>query len=136
MVISNVCFIKNNVKGLQSTKKRLEFIEYLKDKLKSNGVIFLQETHSVSDDESTWADDFKGRVFFSHGTSNSHGVSIAYLGSKCFVAKNKRNDDAGRILILDVTFNDTDYILINIYNTNTETEQIKVSIISTFLSIV
>ena len=40
--------------------------------------------------------------------------------------KNKRNDDAGRILILDFTNDDTNYILINIYNGNTETEQIKV----------
>ena len=84
MVNRNVCFVKNNVKSLQSTKKRLKLIEYLKDKLESNGVIFLQETHSVFDDENTWADDFKGRVFFSHVTSNSHGVSIAYLGAKNF----------------------------------------------------
>ena len=84
MVNSNICFVKNNVKGLQSTKKRLKLIEYLKDKLESNGVIFLQETHSVFDDENSWADDFKGRIFFSHGTANSHGVSIAYLGAKIF----------------------------------------------------
>ena len=29
-------------------------------------------------------------------------------------------------LILDVTIDDTDYILVNIYNANNETEQIKV----------
>ena len=61
-----------------------------------------------------------------HGTSNSRGVLIGYLGSKFFVVKNKRNDDAGFILILDVSIDDTDYILVNIYNANIETEQIKV----------
>ena len=30
------------------------------------------------------------------------------------------------ILILDITIDDTDFILVNIYNANTETEQIKV----------
>ena len=126
MANSKVCFVTNNVKGLQSSKKRLKLIEYLKNKLESNGVLFLQETHSISNDENAWADDFKGQVFFSHGTSNSRGVLIAYLGSKSFVVKNKRNDDAGRILILDASIDDTDYILANIYNANTETEQIMV----------
>ena len=91
----------------------------MKSKLEFNGVLFLPETNSFSDDESAWADDFKGQVFFSHGTSKSRDVLITYLGSKSFVVKNKRNDDAGPILILDVTTDNTDYILVNIYNANT-----------------
>ena len=85
-------------------------------------------SHSVSDDENAWADDFKGQVFFSHGTPDSRGVLIAYLGYflKYFVVKNKRNDDTDHILIFDVIIDDADYILVNIYNANTETEQIKV----------
>ena len=47
MANSKVCFVTNNVKGLQSSKKRLKLIEYLKNKLESNGVLFLQETHSI-----------------------------------------------------------------------------------------
>ena len=73
----------------------------MKSKLESNGVLFLQETHSISNDENAWADDFKSEDFFSHGTSKSRSVLIAYLGSKSFVVKNKRIDDAGGILILD-----------------------------------
>ena len=126
MANSKVCFVTNNVKGLQSSKKRLKLIEYLKNKLESNGVLFLQETHSISNDENAWADDFQGQVFFPHGTSSSRGVLIAYLGSKSFVVKNKRNDDTGRILILDDPIDDTDdNIFVNMYNANTETEQIK-----------
>ena len=51
---------------------------------------------------------------------------IRYLGSKSFVVKSKRNDDDGCILRLDVTIDDTDYILINTYNANNEIEDIKV----------
>ena len=98
----------------------------MKNKLESNGVLLLHETHSISDDENSWADDSEGQVIFSHGTSNSRGVLVVYLGSESFVVKNKINDDAGHILILDVTIDDNDYILVNIYNANTETEQIKV----------
>ena len=41
---------KNNSKCLQSSKKQLKLIEYPKNKLEFNAVIFLQETHSVSDE--------------------------------------------------------------------------------------
>ena len=126
MANSKVCFVTNNVKGLQSSKKRLKLIEYLKNKLESNGVLFLQETHSISNDKNAWADDFKGQVFFSHGASNFCGVLIAYLGSKSLVVKNKRNVEAGFILKLDVLIDHNDHILVNIYNANTETEQINV----------
>ena len=63
MANSKVCFVTNNVKGLQSSKKQLKLIEYLKNKLESNIVLFLQETRSISNDENAWA-NFKGQVFF------------------------------------------------------------------------
>ena len=81
--------------------------------------------HTISNDENAWADDSKGQVLFSLDKSNSRGVLIAYLGSKSFFVKNKRNDDDGLILILDVSIDDTDYTLVITYNANTETEQIK-----------
>ena len=43
---NSVSFITNNVKGMQSSKKRLKLTQYFKDKIGSNGVLFLQETHS------------------------------------------------------------------------------------------
>ena len=42
MVNSKACFMTNNFKGLQSLKKRFKLIEYLKTKLESNGLLFLQ----------------------------------------------------------------------------------------------
>ena len=112
--------------NVKSSKKWLKLFEYLKNKLGSNEVLFPHETHTISNNENVWADYFKGQVFFWHGTSNSRGALIAYLGSKSFIVKNKRNDDAGRILILDISIDDTDCILVNIYDANTDTEQIKV----------
>ena len=40
--------------------------------------------------------------------------------------KEEQTDKEGRILILDVSINDSEYILINLCNTNTENEQIDV----------
>ena len=100
--------------------KRLKLIQYFKDKIRLTGVLFLQETHSNSKIEQKWKEDFKGQVFFSHGKTNSCGVLIAYLGTETFFVNKQETDKEGRILILDVSINDSEYILINLYNANTE----------------
>ena len=61
---NNVSFITNNVKGMQSPKKKLKLMQYFKDKIGSSGVLFLQETHSNSKVEKKWKNDFKGPIFF------------------------------------------------------------------------
>ena len=43
---SNFNFLSNNVKGLQSSKKRLKHFQSFKNKLNPKGILFLQETHS------------------------------------------------------------------------------------------
>ena len=47
----NYSVISNNVKGIKASEKGLELFEYLRNNVKSNGFIFLQETHSASNDE-------------------------------------------------------------------------------------
>ena len=51
---------------------------------------------------------------------------LLILVKKSFVIDRKKTDMSARILILDVTLNEDQYILINLYNANTETELIKV----------
>ena len=122
---NKVNFLSNNVKGFQSTNKRLKLIKYFKDKIVSNGFFFLQETHSTVNDEIKEKDDFKGEVFNSHGKSNSFGVLICFIGSKRFFIRNKLSDNDDRILILDGDINDENFFLINLYNPNTKAEQLK-----------
>ena len=98
----NLSFITNNVKGIQSMKKRLKLIEYFKSKITTHGILFLQETHSSSDDQQKWRDNFGGNTFFSHSKRNSWGVLISYIGTYNFVVNNYKTDNDGRILILDV----------------------------------
>ena len=59
MMANKINFISNNVKGLQSTNKRLKLIKYFKDKIVSNGFLFLQDTNSTINYEIKWKDDFK-----------------------------------------------------------------------------
>ena len=55
----------NNVKGIKVTEKQLKLFEYLRKNI-NNGFRFLQEAHSLSNDEQEWKDDFRGPLFFSH----------------------------------------------------------------------
>ena len=68
--------------------------------------------------------EFKGKLFFSHGQSNFCGVAIGFIGNMSFEVSNKKQDESGRILILDVKVSDNDFLLINLYNVNKESEQL------------
>ena len=123
----SLSFITNNVKGIQSYKKRLKLTQYFKEKIGSTGVLFIQETHSSSKVEQKWKENFKGHVFFSHRKTNCCGVLVPTLEKKLLMLiKKQETDKEGHILILDVSVNDSEYILINLYNTNIEKEQINV----------
>ena len=91
----NLSFITNNVKGIQSMKKRLKLIEYFKSKIMKHRILFLQETHCNSDDEQKWRDNFGGNTFFSHDKRNSCGVLISCIGTHNFVGNNQKTDNDG-----------------------------------------
>ena len=49
---------------------------------------------------------------------------IGYLSSNKIKVNRIKNDNQGRILIVDADIDEETFALINLYNTNTETEQI------------
>ena len=49
---------------------------------------------------------------------------IAFLGSKSLEVVETKNDDQGRILILDIKICDKELLLVKLYNANTEKEQL------------
>ena len=124
--VNSLHIITNNIKGMQNKNKRLSIIEYFKNKIGKNGILFLQETHSTISDEGKWKDELSGPVFYLHGTSNSCGVLITFFGKNKICVNSQTTDKHGRILILDVTIDGSEYILVNIYNANIESEQLKV----------
>ena len=63
--------------------------------------------------------------FFSNGTTNSWGVVIGYLGSQKNKVNRIKNDNQGRILIVNADTDEETFVLINLYNPNTEKEHIK-----------
>ena len=99
----SLSFITNNVKRIQSSKKRLKLIQYFKDKIGSTGILFLQETHSNSKMERKLKEDSKDQVFFSHGKTNSCGVLTAHFGKETFFVGKQETDKEDRILTLSVS---------------------------------
>ena len=87
--------ISNNVKSLQSYKKRLKIFEYLKNKSGPNGILCLQETHFTKENEIRWNDDFNGQIHYFHGKSNSCDVLIAFFGNITYTVRKKASDKHG-----------------------------------------
>ena len=83
----SLSFITNNVKGIQSYKKRLKLIQYFKEKIGSTTVLFLQETRFSSKVEQKRKEDFKRHAFFSHGKTNSCVALTAYFRKETFNVK-------------------------------------------------
>ena len=50
---------------------------------------------------------------------------IEYLGRNKIKVNGIKNDNKGRILIVDADIDEETFVLMNLYNANTETEQIK-----------
>jgi len=119
--------ISNNVRGLRTNGiKRLSLFNRFKDTVKHKGFILLQETHSDNDIEKTWNEEFgnDNQLFFSHGSSNARGACIGVVGNFGQEITNKITDNNGRLIILEAKINDCKFIIVNIYNENTEAEQV------------
>ena len=97
--------------------------KHFREKIANDGVLFLQETHFSHDTVIKWRNDFKGELFFSHGTTNLCDVMIGQLGSNKIKVNRIKNDNQGRILIVDADIDEETFVLINLYNANTKTEK-------------
>lgn len=53
-------------------------------------------------------------------------IIIVYLNNKFFVLSKQKKDNAGRILILDMTVDADKYVLIDFYNASTKAGQVKI----------
>ena len=89
-------------------------------------ILFLQETHSLKVTKKIGGDEVNGDLLFSHGKTNSCGILVGFYGNIHYSAKKKLIDNNGRILVLDVIIDGTEYLLINLYNGNTEPEQLNI----------
>ena len=120
---SDVKILSMNVKGLYSNKKkRVDVFNWLKNKNAS--IICLQETHSIKEIENIWEDEFGGKIYFSHFSSNSAGVCIMFKPNFDYKVHNEIVDKNGRYVILDLTVKEQRLVLVNLYGYNTDKPEI------------
>ena len=63
-----------NVRGIRSATKRKALFTWLNER--RYDIIFLQETYSTVDVEDIWRTQWRGKLFFAHGSNHSCGVMI------------------------------------------------------------
>ena len=91
--------------------------------------MFLQETHSTKNVENLWTSQWgcgKGSIHFSHGTSNSTGVLVAFRENLDVKIKWTFTDNGGRSLILKAQIQDNPVIFVNYHAPNEEGAQVRV----------
>lgn len=71
-------------------------------------------------------DDFQGQLFFPHRKANFCGFAIEYHGKNYFKLLNKDNYKAGFLLITEANVQNENFLLINLYRGNAESEQLTV----------
>ena len=114
--------ISLNVRGMRTFEKRKAILNWL---LKQKAdICFLQETYSTEEVEIQWKKQWRGEMYFSHGSNHSRGVMVMVKNSLDFKLNSLKTDEQGRSIILDANIQDTPFLLVNIYAPNTTNEQI------------
>ena len=106
-------FLSLNVRGLRNHVKRRALFSYLKNQ--KADFYCLQETFSLKGDEVSWATEWGGKVFFSHGTEHSKGTCILQRPNSLFSSSVQLIDPDGRLVIVKIREGDEDLFLASVY---------------------
>ena len=106
-----VSIITMNVNSLKDFDKRKDVFTYCK-KSKFE-IVLMQETHCTREYQNIWKSQWGGQMYFSNGTNDERGVLIAINPKINIEAVSQRNDDEGRLLILNVNYNGKKLTIVN-----------------------
>ena len=102
-----------NVRGLNNQKKRKTIFQWLKSS--HPGIVLLQETHSLEEDEKAWVSEWDNDIIFAHGTNNSRGVAILLDSKYEYIINKVDRDLQGRFIILNLSIDSVVFVIVNIY---------------------
>ena len=105
-----------NARGIRTFEKRKAIFAWLMKQ--QADICFLQETYSTIEIENSWKMQWKGNMFFSHGSQHGRGVLILIKNSLEFELKSVRQDSQGRFIILEALVQDQKFLFVNIYAPN------------------
>ena len=110
-----------NVRGIRSSTKRKALFTWLNEQ--KYDIIFLQETYSTVDVEYIWKTQWKGKLYFSHGSNHSCGVMVLVRGDLDFELISINSDDDGRSIVMEAVAQESSYLFVNIYAPNRTQDQ-------------
>ena len=105
-----------NVRGIRTFEKRKAVFSWLVNS--DADIFFLSETYSIRDIENIWRKQWKGEMFFSHGSNHSRGVLIPIRDNLDFKIHSTKVDSQGRYIFLEAYIHDSPYFPLNIYARN------------------
>ena len=103
-----------NINGARDARKRASVFE-----LENINVIFVQETHSDTLNETHWSKEWNGEVILSHLSRTSGGVSLIFSKSflpKCHVVEEVMK---GRQMVVRAKYEAFTMVFVNVYTPNT-----------------
>jgi exodeoxyribonuclease III len=106
-----------NVEGLRDVKKRSDIFEHFKESIYD--IICLQETHITPELHIQIQNEWGYISHWNPGTNWSAGVAILINNKQDIAFIQTKTDNSGRIISLEIKFNDNIYQIINIYSPTT-----------------
>ena len=115
-----------NLRGLWDYQKQRKLFNWVKKHMSNNAIVFMQETYSFDKTGKQWEQLWRGSIKFSHGTTSSKGVFVAFSESLELNITKEFTDQNDRYIVLQVDIQENPYVLINYYAPNLETQQVSV----------
>lgn len=104
-----------NARGIRNQLKRKSLFLYCQSK--GADFYFIQESHACEADVTFWRSQWGSEVWFSFGSNKSAGVVILKGKFKGHI-HSKHTDTEGRWIILHVSIDFSQFIIVNVYATN------------------
>ena len=89
-------------------------------KKKQYSICLLQETHSGDGTYSVWEMEWGNDSYFSGMKTNSEGTAILINSNFAYTIRQYKEILVGRIQALELTVNDKELVVLNIYGPNTD----------------
>ena len=88
-----------------------------------NGVWYYSFLYSTVNVEDIWRTQWKGKLYFAHGSNHSCGVIILVRSDLDFNLRTISCDDEGRSIIIEAEVQGSPFLFVNIYAPNKVQDQ-------------
>ena len=114
----NLTICSYNVRGLGNKTKCELIFEWLKTN--NFALCLLQETHSGEGTHSMWKNEWANDAFFCGESNNSDDIGILINPCFSYTIQNYKEIVTGRMQALELTINDKEITIINVYGPNND----------------